>query len=97
MRSPAAQADGRAIRAILLDVWDPIGIAGIDGMQDEYDACIWSILGLLQSGASTEELTDYLVEITVSRFELGEQRIKPAEAARTLRALPLGRTPPDGQ
>ena len=34
MRPPAEQADGRAIRAILLDVWDPIGVTGIPETQD---------------------------------------------------------------
>lgn len=97
MRSPAAQANGRAIRAILLDVWDPIGIARIAEMQDEYDAYIWPILGLLQRGASTEELTEYLVEITVARMALGEQRVRAAAAARALSELNLRSTSLDGR
>jgi len=93
MRPPAEQADGRAIRAILLDVWDPIGVAGIPETQDEYDAYIWPILALLQQGASLADLTGHLLSIAVEDMGLPGNRISAGAAAQALFDLPLKSRP----
>jgi hypothetical protein len=89
VRSPAAQADGRAIRAILLDVWDPIGVAAIPETQDEYDAYIWPILTLPQHGASVADLTSHLVSIAVVETALPPNLSTAEATARALIRLPL--------
>ena len=49
-----------AIRSILLDEWDPIGVAEIPEARDEYDAYVSPVRRLLESRVSKRELLDYL-------------------------------------
>jgi hypothetical protein len=51
------------IRSILLEDWDPIGLAKITGAADEYDAYIGGIYRLLASHASVEDVAHHLHEI----------------------------------
>jgi hypothetical protein len=58
------KADVDAIRKILMAEWDPIGCGVPD---DEYDAYIPGIYGLMQANASVEELALHLERLeTVS-------------------------------
>jgi hypothetical protein len=50
----------QTIRQTLMQYWDPIGVAGVPGAQDEYDSYIGPVYRLLSSGASDAELVDYL-------------------------------------
>lgn len=52
-----ARSDFAAVRAILWRDWDPIG-CGVP--EDEYDACVWPTLGLLQRSAPAHEIAAYL-------------------------------------
>ena len=48
--------------------WDPIGVKGI-APKDEYDCCIDGIVGLLNSGASRDELVSYLRDRELEHFQ----------------------------
>lgn len=50
----------QAIRKVLMEHWDPIGVADIPEAQDEYDSYVGPVYRLLVSGASDAELIDYL-------------------------------------
>jgi hypothetical protein len=49
-----------AIRRVLLDEWDPIGVRDDPDEQDAYDGYALAIYGLLARGATDEQLTEYL-------------------------------------
>ena len=80
------------IARVLLDVWDPIGIADEPLAQDEYDAYIGPILELLLHRASDEELMDYLYSVVWKSMglspPLGRQDMIPTVAALKGIAIP---------
>jgi hypothetical protein len=52
-----------SLRTLLLYEWDPIGVIGmadLDAIHDEYDNYLGPIASLLDRGASTDRLTEYL-------------------------------------
>ena len=51
------------VQQVLLNVWDPIGVGGVEGCEDEYNSYAKDILTLLQNTAPREEIQDYLIEI----------------------------------
>ena len=58
------KAESRRIRVemrhVLLEVWDPIGIADEPNAQDEYDGYIGELYDLLVSHADDSRIIDYL-------------------------------------
>jgi len=65
----ATALEGR-VREILLQSWDPIGVAGVGAAQDEYDQYVKPITVLLTTGTSVDELSSYLAEIETDRMGL---------------------------
>ena len=63
MRSPIEIARFKAVRKILLERWDPIGIVGIGGPHDEYDSYIWVIVRMASEGATPDALSAHLLGI----------------------------------
>src|SRR6266581_4716198 len=49
-----------AIRKVLMDHWDPIGVAGVPEAQDEYDSYIHQIHGMLIRREAKYKLVDFL-------------------------------------
>ena len=52
-----------AIRRVLMEKWDPIGVADVLQAQDEYDSYICGVIDLLQDQASREEIEEHLRRI----------------------------------
>ena len=80
----------RAIRKVLLDTWDPIGIRNEPNAQDEYEAYEADIVGFLTRGSSDEEITAYLQRVEVDRMGMpagNPEHLRPVVDA--LRALDL--------
>jgi hypothetical protein len=48
------------IKRILLQEWDPIGVAETPEASDEYDAYAFQILTSLHSGATADSIAEYL-------------------------------------
>lgn len=48
------------IRQVLLNVWDPIGVKNEPYAQDEYDCCLGPVFHLLTTGATDDEIAEYL-------------------------------------
>jgi hypothetical protein len=82
----AHSANFLTMRARLMKHWDPIGIKDVERCHDEYDSYIPSILSLIDSGTTSEELARFLDEIVSERMGL---RSNMAESARVA-ALLLG-------
>lgn len=55
-----------AVKSILLNEWDPIGIGEFEEANDEYDAYIEPICKLIAEGKSAIEIQHYLRFITDS-------------------------------
>ena len=54
---------GRELRALAMDVWDPIGVSGIPNAQDEYDSYLGLVADRLRRGASARDIAVYLAAI----------------------------------
>jgi hypothetical protein len=65
------QRGGAHIRKVLMEEWDPIGIAGIPDAADEYDTYVGGVGQMLHEGASAEDLEEYLVNAREERMGLG--------------------------
>ena len=53
----------RAIGEILLDHWDPIGVAGKAAARDGYESYVPVIAGLVAAGASADVLAGRLLHV----------------------------------
>jgi len=72
------------VREILMQEWDPIGVAGIpDWPRDEYDSYIPGVFGLLQKGTNVDQLAAHLDAITAGPIGMkpDEQRSRAAATA----------------
>jgi hypothetical protein len=63
----------RAIDEILWRNWDPIGVSGMDGARDEYQAYLPEVYRLALAG-DRARIADYLFEVATGRMGLTTQR-----------------------
>ena len=49
-----------AIKALLLHEWDPIGVSGVEGAEDEYDRYALEVCKMLGEGADAPAIAHYL-------------------------------------
>jgi len=82
---------GAAIRYVLMDVWDPIGVKNEPNAQDEYDGYLGGVYKLLVSGVSDEQIQDHLWRIVTERMGLRAKKSDMAKTVRTLRQIPISR------
>ncbi|MBD2231052.1 hypothetical protein [Phormidium tenue] len=66
---------------VLHYLWDPVGVAGIPGARDEYDAYIPQVFSLLKAGAGADEIADYLTEVATQSMGLGHNRERDRQIA----------------
>lgn len=79
-----------AIRHVLLNTWDPVGIRDEPNAQDEYDSYVGRLYELLVNNASDAELTDYLYWVVHELMGLdGATRLDMATTVEALRKIPL--------
>jgi hypothetical protein len=80
------QAGAPGVRRILIDAWDPIGVAGSPDAVDEYDAYVAPIGGHLREGATVSEVEGYLrhVRETAMGLDSPHWRSRDHEAAERL-------------
>ena len=69
------------IKRLLLWEWDPIGVAGIEGAVDEYDMYAMPIFTGLHSGATVDDITDYLERVAIERMGLNGDAAKARRVA----------------
>ncbi len=77
------------IRDILLKEWDPSNAARFEAARHEYDNYLDPLAELIESGASEEELIEYLHqrELEIMCFPGLDHRPRLRPVARKLRAL----------
>ena len=76
-----------AIRHVLMDVWDPIGIKGVANAQDEYDSYLGGVYELLVSGAADEDIAYHLWRIVTDRMGLPAKKSDMADTVKALRQI----------
>jgi hypothetical protein len=54
------RSGARELRRILMDEWDPIGVAGVPEAADEYDSYLGQIAERLRDGETGDQIGDYL-------------------------------------
>ena len=69
---------------VLHYVWDLIGVAGIPGTRDEYEAYLPQVFKLLRAGAEEAQIADHLVSIETGRMGMSPDRERASNAARVL-------------
>lgn len=74
----------KKINDLLLHKWDPIGVAGITGAEDEYAQYVGDILNLVQRSSSYEELFEYLWKIETDYMGLKGNRKKTESFSKLL-------------
>lgn len=78
-----------AIRAVLMESWDPIGVKDEKAVQDEYDAYLSGILRLLEQRASVADLAKHLHDIATRDMGLVDVERRDTRAAEQLLRLRL--------
>lgn len=58
------------LKTLLLNDWDPIGVAGIAEAADEYDSYALQIHAMLVGGARPESVAEFLNWVATSRMAL---------------------------
>ncbi len=84
-----------AIREVLVNDWDPIGVMEYPGWpRDEYDAYIGRIYSRLASGESAESIAKYLCFVECEQMGLGEPRVSERlGVAEKLKAIDVALNP----
>jgi hypothetical protein len=77
-----------AIRQILLQDWDPIGVSHIPSAQDEYDSYIGEVYGLLIRREPRHKLIDLLWWVETEHMALRGNRQRTERLADRLLRLP---------
>lgn len=73
-----------AIRKVLIDDWDPIGVRGVAALVDEYDSYIGRVYQILCGSRSADDLVNCL-----ARIEQAEIEVSTTEASRRDVAMKL--------
>jgi hypothetical protein len=69
-RRDRVRAGFAAIRRVLMELWDPIGVREEPEVQDEYDTYVPVIYRLLVTNRPKHELVDYLWWVETERMGL---------------------------
>lgn len=75
------------LREIGWDEWDPIGLKGVEGAEDEYDTYLLQAAGRLWNGESEEDVATYLADIEANHMGLGHGFSIKLRARATVRAI----------
>jgi hypothetical protein len=78
-----------AIRHVLMDVWDPIGVKDEPNAQDEYDGYLGAVYERLVTGASDESIEDHLWRIVTEHMGLPAKQTDMKDTVKALRQIPL--------
>lgn len=77
--------------ALLFDEWDPIGVAGLGGPRDEYDAYAGDLMRLVLAGANEDEVSHRLADLARVNMGLSHvDEVRDRAVARRLIALVKG-------
>ena len=76
-----------AVRELLRREWDPIGVYGFDGADNEYDSYVAVILQLLEKRDSVDEIFDFLSWVEVEHMGLTGDPVRRRHIATRLHSF----------
>jgi len=76
-----------AIKRLLLDEWDPIGVSGIPEAIDEYDNYAMRVFVMLNSGVDSAAIARFLGEVVTSWMQLPGNSSLDQQIAHKLTAI----------
>jgi hypothetical protein len=74
----------RGVRRILLQEWDPIGVRGIPGADDEYDSYVGRVGRMLREQAGAEAIASFLAETRIETMGLPARDTQDRSVSATL-------------
>jgi hypothetical protein len=77
------------IREVLFEVWDPIGVKHEANAEDEYDCCVGPLFSLLTSGATDDQISEYLSSRAVEHMGVNPERETTRTTIVALRKITL--------
>ncbi|MCZ8186041.1 MAG: hypothetical protein O9308_06635 [Beijerinckiaceae bacterium] len=78
------------IRQILMDYWDPIGIRGLQGPEDEYDRYVGEIAAALRNNMPISKIEEFLRGVVTEHMGLSVDPANYSDLMPRLAALRLG-------
>ena len=94
MNKAASREYRRQIGRILLEQWDPIGVADEPMAADEYEEYVYGVFRLLLNGAPASAIAEHLAKVERERMGMdGASSSRNLAVANALRALSI---PADG-
>ncbi len=72
------------VRGILMNEWDPIGVAGIPEARGEYDSYALQLCGKLVHSVSEDELVEFLLHVETVKMGLPGDRERAKRVAKSL-------------
>jgi hypothetical protein len=92
---PNMPASLRAIRDVLSEKWDPIGLRGVVKAQDEYDSYIMPLYTLLRQRSSETQIVEHLYVLETRHMGLTRaDRHRLQSIARELLSIDVGADEP---
>ena len=84
--SPPDEELYRRVDEVLHYIWDPIGVSGAPNARDEYYSYLPIVFKLLKSDSNSEQIVDYLFEVSTERMGLNGNRAHDVQVAEVLLA-----------
>ena len=79
------RAEGeQGLARVLMESWDPIGVADQPAAADEYDSYVPALGSILKAGATLEEIANYLSQIRREQMGLFSHAAADLAAARSV-------------
>ena len=63
-------AELEALKRLLFQEWDPIGVSDCEGAEDEYDRYARQVFTILAEGAEPQAVASYLNWVVISQMSL---------------------------
>ncbi len=76
-----------ALKALLWEEWDPIGVRGMGGHDDEYNGYAFEIWTMLKRGASASDIETYLAGMETGHIGLSRNSGRAMAVAESAIAL----------
>jgi hypothetical protein len=88
----AHKLDYKALKTLIMEEWDPIGVKHMPEAQDEYDSYLYLLLGMILRNASETAIFNYLSDLETQHMGLnGNELITRRFAKRLYEFKPISK------
>ena len=85
-RSYRMQRQYEAVKRLLWEEWDPIGVRSLGGPDDEYDSYALEVWAMIQRSTPAPEIATYLADLETGRIGLSENSGRAGRVAELVTA-----------